>query len=275
MSLKLQSAELLTLMRDFYTLTGIRLVLFDAEYKELFSYPSGDETFCAAMRQSARFDEKCRESDKEAFEKCRQCHALHIHKCHAGLTEATVPLTDGERIIGYMMLGQVTASKDKERVTEELYALCRAYGGDESLLPRIRRIKYKSEQQIRAASGIMEACTAYVRLKELVTPSGKRLIDAIDRFIDEHISEPIDVRRICDAFSISRTRLYEALRPYTGGGIASYLKHKRLEHAKHLIRTTALSISEIASKAGFSDYNYFLRLFKQAYGISSKKLRKS
>ncbi len=275
MSLKLQDAELLRLMQDFYTLTGIRLVLFDAEYKELFSYPSDSDSFCAAMRQNPHFDKKCRESDKDAFEKCGQCRALYVHQCHAGLTEATVPLLDGERIIGYMMLGRVTASKDKEKVTGELYALCRTYGFDEKLLPRIRRIRYKSEQEILAASGIMEACTAYVRLKELVTPSGKRLIDGIDRFIDEHISEPIDVRRICDAFSISRTRLYEALRPYTGGGIASYLKHKRLEHAKHLIRTTALSISEIASKAGFSDYNYFLRLFKQAYGISSKKLRKS
>ena len=111
-------------------------------------------------------------------------------------------------------------------------------------------------------------------LKELVTPSGKRLIDAIDRFIEEHIGEPLDVARICEAFSISRTRLYDTLRPYTDGGIAGYLKRKRLEHAKNLIRTTSLSIPEIASASGFSDYNYFLRLFKKAYGVSSKAMRK-
>lgn len=274
MSLKLQDAELLKLMRDFYTLTGIRLVLFDAEYRELFSYPSGYDTFCAVMRRNGDFDKKCRMSDKDAFEKCKQCRALHVHKCHAGLTEATVPLFEGERIIGFMMLGQITASRDKERLTEELLALAKEYGAGESLLPHVRRIKYKNEEQIRAASGIMEACTAYVRLKELVTPSGKRLIDAIDRFIEEHIGEPLDVARICEAFSISRTRLYDTLRPYTDGGIAGYLKRKRLEHAKNLIRTSSLSIPEIASASGFSDYNYFLRLFKKAYGVSSKAMRK-
>ena len=45
-------------------------------------------------------------------------------------------------------------------------------------------------------------------------------------------------------------------------------------YAKHLILSTSLSIAEVADAAGFSDYNYFLRIFKQSYGISCGKLRK-
>ncbi|MBQ9086078.1 MAG: PocR ligand-binding domain-containing protein [Clostridia bacterium] len=275
MSLKWQNTELMELMQDFYTLTGIRLVLFDADHRELASYPSAGETFCACMRTNELFDRQCRESDKRAFDRCRQTRALHIDKCHAGLTEATVPILEGERILGYMMFGQITDRKNKEETFETLSALVREYGIQGNLEGRIKKIKYRNEQQIRSASKIMEACTAYVRLKDIVQPSGKQLIDSIERFVEEHIREEIDVDRICREFDISRTRLYETIRPYTEGGIASFVKRKRLEYAKYLIRTTDRSIPEIASAAGFSDYNYFLRVFKKQFGVSSKTLRKN
>lgn len=274
MSLRWQDSELNELMQDFFTLTGIRIVLFDANHREICAYPPAVESFCAYMRTNQKFDEMCRESDRQAFHSCRKSRSLYVCKCHAGLTEATVPILEGERILGYMMLGQVTDNHDREQVFLELTALAHTYGVEKNLSSRIKKIKYRNEQQIRSATKIMEACTAYVRLKELVTPSGKQLIDSIQHFVEEHIREELDVDRICREFKISRTRLYETIRPYTDGGIASFIRHTRLEYAKNLIRTTDLSIPEIASTCGFSDYNYFLRIFKKQYGTSSKALRK-
>ena len=121
---------------------------------------------------------------------------------------------------------------------------------------------------------ILEACTEYIRLKELVKPTGQQLIDAIALYIDEHIGETIDVERICTAFRISRTRLYDSLRPFVDGGIAAFVKQRRLLKAKELIENTTLPIDRIADAVGFGDYNYFLRVFKQTYGVSSGKLRK-
>ena len=274
MSLRWQDSELNELMQDFFTLTGIRIVLFDADHREICAYPPDVESFCAYMRTNQKFDEMCRESDRQAFHSCRKSRSLYVCKCHAGLTEATVPILEGERILGYMMLGQVTDNHDREQVFLELTALAHTYGIEKNLSSRIKKIKYRNEQQIRSATKIMEACTAYVRLKELVTPSGKQLIDSIQHFVEEHIREELDVDRICREFKISRTRLYETIRPYTDGGIASFIRRTRLEYAKNLIRTTDLSIPEIASTCGFSDYNYFLRIFKKQYGTSSKALRK-
>lgn len=138
----------------------------------------------------------------------------------------------------------------------------------------IRKIKYRSDEQLRAASKLLDAYVHYVRLKDIVHLSGEHLIDSIDAFLENHLSEDLNVDRICREMNISRTRLYELIQPYTNGGIAAYIKNKRLEHAKKLIQTTDLSIPEIAEVCGFSDYNYFLRLFKQKFGVSSKKFRK-
>ena len=54
-----------------------------------------------------------------------------------------------------------------------------------------------------------------------------------------------------------------------------YIKIKRLNKAKELVTGTSMSVSEISDKTGFSDYNYFLRVFKKHYGISPKKMRKT
>ncbi len=274
MSLLYRDAELVELMQDFYSISGIRIVLFDASGEELLAYPRGEQSFCHCMRKDPMFLSKCQESDREAFEKCRRTNKLHISKCHAGLIEASVPMISDGKIIGYMMLGRITDKKDKIELIGSIKTHCKDHRIDEETEEKIKKIKYRNEKQIRAAAKILDACCEYVRLRQLVHPSGKRLIDSVERFVNEHISEEISVDRICSEFNISRTKLYETVGPYTNGGIAAFIKNKRLEYAKELLKTTDMSISEISDACGFSDYNYFLRLFKHKYGISTKQIRK-
>ena len=272
MALLFQDTELIELMQDFNILTGMRLVLFDENYEELLSYPESWEMVCSCLRKNPAFDCKCRASDEAAFEHCRRTKALHIYKCHAGFVEATAPIIEGGRIIGYLMFGQITDNSNRAEVEAQLAALCEEYGIDAGITAQVSRIKYRDERQIRAASKIMDACTGYVRLREIVHPSGRQLIDSIGQFIDEHISEEISVARLCEEFYISRTRLYELMRRHIDGGIAAFVRRRRLERAKTLILEGKLSIPEVADSVGFSDYNYFLRVFRQEFGMSPRRL---
>lgn len=276
MALLFHDLELMELMQDFYVLTGIRIALFDAACNELLSYPKGEDSFCHCMRKDPEFHNKCKESDERAFAKCRQTNKLHIFKCHAGLIEASVPMIEDGKIMGYMMLGRITDQKNKEDLVLEVLSRCKEYKPEtetDEKIEKIKRIKYRNEKQIRAAVKILDACTEYVKLKELVHPSPRQLIDSVERFIELHIGEEITVERICREFDISRTKLYETVAPHTNGGVAAFVKHKRLEHAKNLIKTTDMTIAQIADASGFSDYNYFLRIFKQKYGVSTKQMR--
>ena len=56
-------------------------------------------------------------------------------------------------------------------------------------------------------------------------------------------------------------------------GIAAYIKKLRMEKAKELLKQTDLTISQVAAQTGFSDYNYFCRVFKKETGIPAKKYR--
>jgi len=274
MALLLQDTELNELMQDFYILTGIRIILFDENKVEIACYPPFAETFCADLRKNESFDKKCVECDRRSFERCKKTKALDIYKCHAGLIDATMPIFDGERILGYMMFGQITDNRDKSEFFDQMTSLCRKYGLEGKYDEKIKKVKYRNNRQILAAAKILETCALYVRLKEIIKPSGRQLIDSIDRFIDEHIAEEISVSRLCEELEIGRTQLYELIRPVIGGGVAAYIKRKRLERAKLLIKEGELSITEVSDAVGFIDYNYFLRVFKQEFGISPKKYAK-
>lgn len=274
MTLLFQDKELMELMQDFYVLTGIKIVLFDENYTELISYPLDKKTFCMHMRENPQFNEKCRACDEDACKRCSETKSLHIYKCHAGLTEAAAPIKENDRIIGYMMFGQVTDNKNREKLSEQMHDLCIQYGIDKNLDKSIKKIKYKNNKQILAAAKILDAFTEYILLKEMVRLSGKQLIKGIENYIDSHLSDEISIEMLCSDFNISRTKLYEIMKQYTGDGIAKYIKKKRLEKAKLLLKTTDLKIADISSAVGFSDYNYFLRVFKKAFGVSPKKYLK-
>ncbi len=271
MSLILYNEELLELMRDFYTLTDIRLVLYDKNDTEILSYPKTEVSYCGYMRQNKDFIEKCNICDKEYENKCRKEKRLIVYKCHAGLTEAIAPLKDGDEVFGYMRFGQLANINDKESYRKNLAELYSKYGFDEDLQIMLDAVKYKSTEQIYAASKILEAITGYILLKQMVRRQKENLLIKIEGFIDAHIGEKITVDRLCKEFGVSRTRLYEQTSAI--GGIASFIKRKKLIAAKDLIANHNRSISEAAELAGFDDYNYFLRIFKKEFGITPKSLK--
>lgn len=275
MSLKFDTQELEDLMKNFYTLTGIRIVLFDENYREIFAYPEECSPFCSYMRKNPDFYQLCCESDKISFETCKKTGSLTMYQCHAGLIEATSPIMNNGSIIGYVMFGQVSDSKEKDGFRNRLLELSQSYSQEDTIRELIKKIKFKSKKQLVAASKILEACTSYILLKEIIKPSRIELFSAIDEYISSNLSENITVPSLCNEFNISRTRLYALCNQYIPGGIAAYVKTKRLAKAKELLRTTKMSVTDISNAVGFSDYNYFLKSFKKHYGVSTKAMRKN
>lgn len=269
MTVQMDTEQMRSLFEDFYVLTGIMIALFDRDYHQLLSFPENGTEFCFQMRQNKGFLEHCHKSDCVAFQKCNQTKKLIIYTCHAGLTEAVTPILEGNATAGYLMFGQVTDQRKKTSILEQIAPY--DHPAAEAL---VKKIKYKSRRQIVAASKILDACTNYIIQKEMLASRPDDLFFRVNAYLDSHLQEDLSVNRLCRQFHINRTRLYELLAPDTGGGIARYIKEKRLNRAKELLKTTDLSVVQIAEQAGISDYNYFCRIFKKSFGISAKAYRK-
>lgn len=274
MGFNLDIEQIEMLMKSFYTLTGIRFVLFDTEFHEIISYPKENCEFCKLIKKCPQTRRKCNYVDRRSLEKCKEMNSLLLYKCHAGLVEAATPLYENEKIIGYLMFGQITDNSDKSSIYKCLEKWADKYPlNTEALGNSIEKITYKSIDEIESAAKIMEACTSYIIYKELITPANDKIIEDAKTYIEEHLSEDISIEELCVQIGIGRTKLYEIFRKELNMGISKYILRRRLHRAKKLLKTTEDSIPQIAYNVGFSDYNYFSRVYKKHYAKSPKNYR--
>lgn len=269
--------KLQELLRDFYILTQIKIVVFDAQYNELIAYPTEHCAFCRLMQSLPETRNKCRESNVQAFEECRKNQKLIVYHCHAGLVEATAPLKDNGVTIGYIMFGQITDIVNRAAFTGRITDMCRDYGlVDEIGIMTIEKsfeVGYHSNEQIQATAKILEACTYYVLLNQLISKQKERFVYHLNQYIETHLNEVISTAAICAEFGVNRTRLYSLCGQHLGEGLAEYVKMRRLMAARELLVQTGLPVAEISERIGFSDYNYFCRVFKKEAGLSARKYR--
>ena len=103
--------------------------------------------------------------------------------------------------------------------------------------------------------------------KTEVVQQAKQQIDSF------YFTPDFTIERIAESLYISHARLCRLFKAEIGTTMISYLNEKRMQHAEELLRTTSLSVSEIASASGFRDYTHFLSQFKRIHGVTTKDYR--
>ena len=273
-SLILNKDQLSAFFRDFNMLTGIRIALFSETGKEILSYPEKHCPFCSYIRSTEAGNSECEISNELSFKRCQRTRNIEIYHCHTGLVETTAPLIDNGAVIGYIMLGQITDDPDKEslqRSLSEAVDKYRAEAGEADAA--IYDVVYRSRDEINATAKILEVCTLYVLLSNMISLRSENFVRNLNRYLLSHLSEDLSVDRLTEEFNISRNKLYDSVSKYMNIGIAEYIRNLRIEEAKRLLRETDLPVYQIADRVGFADYNYFCRVFKKEVGLPAKKYR--
>lgn len=102
----------------------------------------------------------------------------------------------------------------------------------------------------------------------LLGPIGK-----VFSYINEHFMEKITLEELAKECSLSRTYLSRYFKKLTGQTVFSYIQQTRVQYAAYLLKTSKMSVAEIAVESGFETVSYFNRIFKKNYGISPGKMR--
>lgn len=267
--------KLNSLLQDFYTITKIRITVFDDRFIELASYPEQLAPICQMIRTDAEGQRQCKKCDTDACQRAAKQHAPYTYRCHAGLTESITPLYLGNIIIGYLLFGHVFSYESHEKGWQEIKEKCKNYRLDPNLLKKeCYHMPLHSEDYITSASHILEAVASYLCLERMAYLKHQTLPAQIDAYIQTHFQERINALTLAQKFDIGKTQLYEIAKRNYGMGIAEYIRTLRINHAKKLLEENELLLDEIAEKCGFQDYNYFITVFKRLTGVSPRKYQK-
>lgn len=269
--------KLQSLLKDFHELTHIRITVFDDSFHELASYPEQIATFCQIIRSTPTGAEKCHLCDKSACLTASKQRTAHIYRCHAGLTECITPIILGNIVIGYLLFGHVFSYSSHEDGWKQIQQNCISYPINmSSLKAACDSLPLIEEDYITSASHIMQAVGSFLCMERMVSLRQQELPVKIDAYIQEHFTEKLDAPQIARHFGIGKTKLYEIAKESYGVGIAEYIRSLRIKKAKQLLKEQPdLSLAEIAAECGFSDYNYFITVFKRDVGLSPKNYAKN
>ncbi|WP_270172796.1 AraC family transcriptional regulator [Paenibacillus sp. SYP-B4298] len=93
------------------------------------------------------------------------------------------------------------------------------------------------------------------------------------RYMQEYYAGPLTLETLAHTFHYSVPYLSKHFRRETGTSIIDYLIGIRMRRAGALLQQTHLSLQEIATRVGYTDVSYFIRVFKKHTGITPKQYR--
>lgn len=94
-------------------------------------------------------------------------------------------------------------------------------------------------------------------------------------FIRTHYQDRITVDAIAAAGGVCRTKCCQIFKKYLNRTPNDYLNSFRLEKGMELLKSTGMTITEIADACGYSSASYFTEMFSKQKGCSPKVYRKN
>ena len=105
------------------------------------------------------------------------------------------------------------------------------------------------------------------------TVSKERLLTMLS-FVQQNYTEKLSLEEIAASASISEREALRCFQTNIHETPFSYLLGYRVEMAKKLLKSTKLTITEIAIQTGFSNSAYFSKIFKRAMQMTPMEYRK-
>ena len=100
---------------------------------------------------------------------------------------------------------------------------------------------------------------------------GINLVSAIQKYVDEHFSETeFTLDRLGKELKYNKKYLSTVFKKHVGVGIVEYLHPVRVQHACTMLHQGFSSVSDVAFRCGYSDAQYFSKVFKIRMGVSPR-----
>lgn len=132
-----------------------------------------------------------------------------------------------------------------------------------------------------SARDLLQRLTEYIQSQPCTTPlteneeivCSSESFSALLRYVNQHINEPLVLGELAQRFFINVSYCGELFKSVTGENFTQYVRKKRIKQACELLTRTAMPMSQVAVRVGYSDLPYFSRLFAATMGVSPSRFR--
>ena len=99
-------------------------------------------------------------------------------------------------------------------------------------------------------------------------PRDKEFLEKLRNTIQAHLADDtFGVSELADEIGMSRSNLLRKVQRSTNASASQFIRKIRLEEGMKLIKKSSFNVSEISDKVGFSSASYFIKCFREEYGV--------
>ena len=206
----------------------------------------------------------------------------------------TMPNGSYEGIVLYIDLVQLSENPPAlligTNITGELLlekyckdGMCTALAGNESV-QNIFEAFYQSPEELRLTYQKVKVLELLLVLSRMETSREKHLteyrseqveiIRQIHDLLIKNLDQRCSIEALSKQFLMNPTTLKNMFKAIYGTSIAAHIREHRMEYATQLLRSTNLSISDIAQKVGYDSQSRFSSAFKSQYQMLPREYRR-
>jgi AraC-like DNA-binding protein len=254
-------------------------MLRSLEYWQLAHHGKKNENpFCAMLAENPATLTVCLQAHEQMI---RHTGVLpHTVTCPFGLTETAVPVKLGDKVIGYLRIGQVLrhtpaksdTAKAARTLSEHGVRFTNKIRGAWEKSPHIPPDKYNAI--VRLLTFFAEQLSALIN--QIVVERNNAeppLVQKAREYIEKHKMEPLSLSAVAQAAGASVFHFCKVFRKSTGLKFTDYVARVRLEDARTQLLNPNRRISEVAYDVGFQSLTQFNRMFKRVFGQSPTEFR--
>lgn len=195
----------------------------------------------------------------------RDCEYSYVHfstDTAVAQKDESAPSDDGTVILP-RLLDLSSDGEGRERIVRRLLRLERAFSSGEMYAT----VKTSCE----TASFILSVADIYARGEREPLPHALSLAC---EYVRTNIRESVTLSELADVCGITRQYLMRLFRTHTGMTATDYIHRTKLAYSLDLLKSTDMTVDEIAYQLGYCGSHYFCRVFRKYLGRTPTEYRR-
>lgn len=265
--------------RTFTEATGLPLALRPVEFFGLpFNGKKNENGFCAFLAGGKSTCTLCLQTQGRCGS--NPTENPRSIQCPFGLTETTVPVRLGDRVIGFLATGQVFTRRPElatfKKSIRRLFSAGSAAEKKAAQLwkqsPSMAPSRYEATVQLlNFFAGQLSALSNHIVLEQ--ENCELPIVRRARQFIAQNKAEALSLGAVAKAAGASVFHFCKVFKKATGLKFTDYVARVRVEDAREGLRNPNRRVSEIAYDVGFQSLTQFNRTFKRIFGQSPSEYR--
>lgn len=277
------------IMEDFACATDLGAVIVDirgTESSDFYNF----SPFCQTMRKYPEFGKLCRKCSMHGGLESSKAGRPYLYRCHAGLTDVSLPLIVQNSLLGFLLLGQSDVGSIHNNETPMIQEVESNWSDFKELREKRESvINFPPERILSAARLLEKICKEHSeklepkerisipqksKTQKLLQPNEKEEIQKAMFYIQKNVTKPITLQNVAEHVFLSENYFSRLFKKEVGVSFVTYLNQQRIDRAKALLKTSELSVDTIAHNVGFTHTSYFCKIFKHFAQTTPEKYRK-